>query len=139
VDIVNRSWSREIALVAGIAFFCAGIAMTYRALAGGAIIDVHEAVLSGKIHSGNVGIVIIFFSTMIIISALAFGNVDEHGQRKKISSFLWGMSLFVITIALLLFSAAKAFEGFGLAAVLVAAILIIILVMVAATQFLQDQ
>ena len=76
---------------------------------------------------------------MIVISALAFGNVDEHGQRKKMSSFIWGMNLFVITIALLLFNAAKAFEGFGLAAVLVAAILIIILMMVAATQFLQDQ
>lgn len=136
---MDKSWTKGIALVAGIAFFSVGIAMTYQALRAGAIIDVHEAVLSGKIHPGNVGIVIIFFSTMIIISALAFGNVDERGQQKKISSFLWGINLFVITIALLLFNAARSFEGFGLAAVLVAAFLVVIFVMIAATQFLQDQ
>jgi len=136
---VNRSWSREIALVAGIVSFGIGLVATYRALQSGAVIDVHEAVLSGKIHSGNVGIVIIFFSTIIIISALAFGNVDEQGQRKKISSFLWGINLFVITLALIVANGAKSFEGVGLGAVLVAAFLVIILAMVAATQFLQDQ
>jgi hypothetical protein len=120
-------------------FFGIGLVATYRSLQSGAVIDVHEAVLSGKIHSGNVGIVILFFSTIIIVSSLAFGNVDEHGQRKRMSSFLWGINLFIITMALIVANAAKSFEGFGLAAVLLAAFLVVILVMVAATQFLQDQ
>ena len=136
---MHRSWSREIGLVAGVVFFGIGLVATYRSLQSGAVIDVHEAVLSGKIHSGNVGIVILFFSTIIIVSSLAFGNVDEHGQRKKMSSFLWGINLFIITMALIVANAAKSFEGFGLAAVLLAAFLVVILVMVAATQFLQDQ
>ena len=55
------------------------------------------------------------------------------------SSFLWGINLFIITMALIVANAAKSFEGFGLAAVLLAAFLVVILVMVAATQFLQDQ
>jgi hypothetical protein len=138
-ELMDKSWTRVIALIAGIVFFSVGIALTYQAVRAGAIIDVHDAVLSGKIHSGNVGIVIMFFSTMIVISSLAFGDVDEHGQRRKISSFLWGMNLFVITISLIIFNAAKSFEGFGLAAVLVATTLVVIFVTMAATQFLQDQ
>ena len=65
--------------------------------------------------------------------------MDERGQRKKISSFLWGMTLFVIAMGVLVLAASKSYDGWGMIAVLIAALTFTILMTIGATQFLQDQ
>lgn len=136
---MNQTWIRSLALFAGIAFFVAGIVMIYQVVRVGGEIDLQSAATFGKIEKGGAGFIIILFSTMIIISSLAFGDVDEHGQRKKISSFLWGMTLFVIAMGVLVLAASKSYDGWGMIAVLIAALTVTILMTIGATQFLQDQ
>lgn len=136
---MNQAWIRSLTLFAGIAFFFAGIVMIYQVVRAGGEIDLHAAATFGKIEKGGAGFIIIFFATAIIISSLAFGDVDEHGQRKKISSFLWGMTLFVIAIGVLVLAASKSYEGWGMIAVLMAALIVTVLMTIGVTQFLQDQ
>jgi hypothetical protein len=136
---MNQSWIRPIALFAGIVFFCAGIAMIYQVVRVGGTIDLQTTVAAGKIDKGSAGLIVMFLATIIVISSLAFGQVDELGQQKKISSFLWGITLFVIAIGVLVSTAARSFEGWGMLAVLVAAFVVVIFVIIATTQFLQDQ
>ncbi len=125
---MKQDWIRSLALFAGIAFFFAGVAMIYQVVRVGGEIDLHSAATFGKIEKGGAGFLIIFFATTIIISSLAFGDVDEHGQRKKISSFLWGMTLFVVAMGVLVLAASKSYEGWGMLAVLGAAFVIVIFV-----------
>ncbi|MBZ0147333.1 MAG: hypothetical protein K8F62_07270 [Pseudorhodoplanes sp.] len=130
---------KVIVLFAGIVFFVVGIVMIYQVVGVGGVIDVYAAAISGKVEKGSAGLIIMFFATTIIISSLAFGTVDEHGQRKKISSFLWGITLFVIAMASLVLTASKSYEGWGMLAVLLASIFVVLFVIIGATQFLQDQ
>ena len=136
---MNESWRKSVALCAGIAFFCVGIGMIYQVVRVGGTFDVHAAAISGRIDKGSAGLTIMFFATLIVISTLAFGAVDEQGQQRKISSFLWGITLFAISIGMLVLTAAKSFEGWSMFAVLVAAFFVTVLVIIATTQFLQDQ
>jgi hypothetical protein len=136
---MDKSWTKSIVLFAGIVLLCVGVALIYQVVRIGGVIDAQAAAISGRIDKGSAGLIVMFFATMIIISSLAFGAVDEHGQQKKISSFLWGMTIFVVTIGALVLTAAKSFEGLGMLAVLVAAFFVTVFVIIAATQFLQDQ
>jgi hypothetical protein len=136
---MNPAWTKTIALFAGIAFFCVGIILIYQVVRVGGVIDAHGAFVFGRIDKGSAGLIVMFLGTGIIISSLAFGAVDEEGQQKKISSFLWGITLFVISLGALVSTAAKSFEGWGMLAVLVAAFFVIVFVIIAATQYLQDQ
>lgn len=136
---MNRDWIRFLALFAGITFFFAGIVMIYQIVRLGGVIDLQAAATFGKIEKGGAGFIIIFFATTIIISSLAFGDVDEHGQRKKVSSFLWGMTLFVVAMGVLVLAASKSYDGWGMFAILAASLLVVALVTIGATQFLQDQ
>lgn len=135
-----KPWSaKHIALLVGLTFFCVGLVLIYQVLGAGGVIDLQATLGSGKIDRGSAGFIIIFLATTMVISSLAFGNVDEHGQQKRISSFLWGMTLFVLTISLLVLVAAKSFEGWGIFAVFISALFVVLFVTIAATQFLQDQ
>ena len=136
---MDKSWTKWIALFSGIGFFCVGLVLIYQVVRVGGVIDAQGAAISGRIDKGSAGLIIMFFATMIIISSLAFGTVDEQGQQKKISSFLWGMTIFVVTIGALVLTAAKSFDGFSMFTVLVAAFLVTLFVIIAATQFLEDQ
>lgn len=136
---MNPAWTRSIALFAGIAFFCVGVVFIYQVVRVGGTIDAHAAFIFGRIDKGSAGLVIVFLGSVIVISSLAFGEVDEQGQKKKISSFLWGITLFVISMGVLVGTAAKSFEGWAMLAVLAATFFIVIFVTIAATQYLQDQ
>jgi hypothetical protein len=136
---MKQPWMKSIVLFAGVAFFFLGLAMIYQVVRVGGTIDVYAAAISGKIDKGSAGLIIIFFATLMIISSLAFGTVDEHGQQKKISSFLWGITLFVIAMGTLVLTASKSYDGWGMLAVLLASFFVILFVIIAATQFLQDQ
>lgn len=110
---MDQSWTKSIALFAGVVFFCVGIVLVYQVVRVGGVIDVQAAAVSGRIDKGIAGLIILSLATMIVISSLAFGTVDEQGQQKKISSFLWGITLFVISLGVLVSTAAKSFEGWG--------------------------
>ncbi len=137
--MMKQDWIRSLALFAGIAFFFAGVAMIYQVVRVGGEIDLHSAATFGKIEKGGAAFIIIFFATTIIISSLAFGNVDENGQQKKLSSFIWGMTLFVVAIGVLVLAASKSYEGWGMLAVLMAALVVVVLMTIGAAQFLEDQ
>lgn len=136
---MNPDWTKAVALFAGIAFFCVGIVLIYQVVRVGGAIDAHAAFVSGRIDKGSAGLIVVFLGATIVISSLAFGAVDEQGQQKKISSFLWGITLFVISLGALVSTAARSFEAWGKFAVLVAAFFVVVLVVIAATQYLEDQ
>ena len=69
---------------------CVGAALIYQAVRVGGTIEAHTAFMFGRIDKGSAGLIIAFLGSTIVISCLAFGDVDEQGQKKKISSFLWG-------------------------------------------------
>ena len=103
---MNPDWTKAVALFAGIAFFCVGIVLIYKSCELAARLT-RMLRLCPAIDKGSAGLIVVFLGATIVISSLAFGTVDEQGQQKKISSFLWGITLFVISLGALVSTAAK--------------------------------
>ena len=60
---------RLIALIAGVAFFAAGLWLIVKGISATGALDIQSALISGKIQTGSAGLIIVFLATFIIIFA----------------------------------------------------------------------
>lgn len=79
LKINTNSASLLIALVLSVS----GISMCLRDLSRDGYIDIKSSILSGRLQTGSVGIIVIFFSTIIVMSVVRKGIKQTIGKKNE--------------------------------------------------------
>lgn len=86
ISIIQKVNVKSVSLAIALFLLSAGVYMCLKGIAHEGFIDIKSAVLSGKIETGSLGLIVIFLGTAIVLAVIKkSGIMQEHkGERIEI-------------------------------------------------------